>query len=310
MEKIVIVNALGNLSSGRYHRSFGGSDFKSEPKLHSSGRRTSRGIFFTEPAICEILGNVKLNGETYHELRILVGKGQVFDKAHHNAYSNSSLKFYVHPDRIIESDFIKGDIANKISEKVTAYQQKHPTFPTYLYDSGDGTFESGIPYGIALDKMIANDGEELLLEFRGQIYLNPDKLRETLDDKDRGSILALGAKLASLSGLSVTNTDDFIKDKDDLCFNASYVDLYKHITGKIIIKEEDYGSFQQEFEALVNKYHKPLSPTNLDFEDYSRLPEVKLDTHDIQQNMLNRKEDIDATLEQRKGFITGVKYGL
>lgn len=311
MRKIVIVNALGNLNSGRYHRNFGGFDFKTESKLHSSGRRTSRRVFFTEPTVCEILEKVKIDGEFYHELKIIVGTGNVFDKAHHNAYSNSTLKFYVHTDRINEPDFIKGDLATKIYEKVEAYKAQHPDFPMYLFKNQHGAYDSGRPSRVSVEKMIEIDGEEIAFDFNHNREYRFSELKESVDDKNRGSALALASKLGALSGLKPANTEDFLsQEDDDLQFDASYIDLYRDINGRVIIKQEDYQDFKQEFEALVNKYHKPLKPIDLEFSEYDKLHKVQLDTCEIQQHMLDIGENIDATLEQKKGFIAGVKYGL
>lgn len=310
MKRIVIVNALGNLSSGRYHRNFGGFDFKTESKLHTSGRRTSRRVFFTEPTVCEILEKVKIDGEFYHELKIIVGTGNVFDKAHHNAYCNSTLKFYVHTDRINEVDFIKGDLATKIYEKVEAYKAQHPDFPMYLFKNQHGAYDSSRPTKFSIEKMIEIGGEEIVLDFNHNREYKLSELKESVDDKNRGSALALASKLGALSGLKPVNTGDFLSQEDDLQFDASYIDLYRDINGKVIIKQEDYQDFKQEFEALVNKYHKPLKPIDLEFSEYDKLHQVQLDTYEIQESMLNIGEDIDATLEQKKGFIAGVKYGL
>lgn len=311
MRKIVIVNALGNLSSGRYNRSFGGFDFKTEPKLHSSGRRTSRRVFFTEPAVCEILEKVKIDSEFYYELKIIVGTGNVFDKAPHNAYRNNALKLYVHTDRINEPDFIKGYPATKIFEKVEAYKAQHPEFPMYLFKNQHGAYDSGRPVMISIAKMLEIGGEEIVFDFHHNREYRLSELKESVDEKNRGSALALASKLGALSGLKPVNTEDFLsQDDDDLQFDASYIDLYRDIQGKIAIKQEDYQDFKQEFEALLNKYHKPLKPINLEFSEYDKLHKVQLDTCEIQQRMLDIGEDIDATLEQKKGFIAGTRYGL
>jgi hypothetical protein len=290
MEKLIIVNAISGTRTPEHI-------FIANPKLHSSGRRTSRKMFFQDPVLCRVVKEI----DSMFEVEILLGNGFIYDRSPSN-YQSSTEHFYI-PKDMDSTLVVHGEVVNRIYELTKTVDLS----TRYIFKDLDGVTVSKDPRRVAIEKM--DNGENLIFQFDKDCFRSIDEVIPTLTDKP--SILALAKKIATDHKVSIQNASTFIEDDYcDLEFNLLKVDLYRNIKGKLNLKESEYESFQKDLKKLVEKYHTPL--TNLDFsvDEKIDLDYFEMDEDQVQTYLIEKNVDISQILEEKRGFINGTKFGL
>lgn len=301
MEKLIIVNALSK-STSRKKGPVVEHSFRSTPKLHSSGRRTGRKMYFEEPVLGKIVKEVAFGDSLYVEIEILLGYGCIYDKTPANS-SRSNEAFYILKDDLkLVHLFTQGDEVNRIYDlaKTVDLQQR------YIYEDSDGDHVAKDPRRIAIEKM---DGEKVILEFGNGEFYSLDELIPSMDDKP--SILALAKKIAKDNGVSIVNEQQYLEEEwCDIEFNTLIVDLYRNIQGKVNVKASEFENFKKDLQNIFDKYHVPLSNLEVEIEEPEKLNLFEMDNDEVQSYLIHKNTDINQILEEKKGFIKGVKFGL
>lgn len=295
MEKLIIINALSP-DCTRQNRT-PEHTFSANPKLHSSGRRTSRKMFFETPVICKVVKEV----DSTFELQILLGNGFIYDRSPRN-FHHSTENFYI-PKDLDSTLTVTGEVVDRIYELTKTVDLSK----RYIFKDEDGDTVAKDPQRIAIEKML--NGEGVIFQFNNGCFRSIDEVIPTLTDKP--SILGLAKKIASDHGVIIQNASTFIEeDYCDLEFNLLKVDLYRNIKGKVNLKESEYESFQRDLKKLLEKYHTTLTDLEFSIDEKKDLDYLEMDEDQVQTYLIEKNIDISQILEEKRGFINGTKFGL
>ena len=300
MEKrIIIIDKLTKEAAGirRNSKLEDIVSFRSTPKLHSSGRRTSRHMIFLHPALGEIIGKERIGDQTFYQIAIVYGNGYIYDRTP-NAYNPSTENIFIHEDEI--DSFPNGNVVYHLIDIDLLS-------PRYLLTDKDGS--SVAKDTRRFDLLAMKKHQQVVLDFgdMGSFFL--DEITPTIEDKHK--ILGLAKHIASDNGINIINASQFLEeDYTDIEFDAYRIDLYRNVRGIVNVKFSEIQNFKDEFAALLNKYHVNAKKLNFEIDSETELHVLDLDEDEVQTYLTEKNLDINEILEKNRGFINGTKFGL
>lgn len=298
MKKIIIIDELTTESQSlRHSRLENIRSFRSTPKLHSTGRRTSRHMIFLNPALGEIIGKKDIGDQSFFEIAIVYGNGYIYDRTPHaNAPSNEN--FFIHESEI-----------DNFPEGKAVYDLIDPALltPRYLIKTDDNETIAKDPRRFDIIKMMETG--KVVLDFTNEGSFFIDEITPAIEDKTK--ILALAKQIAIDNGAKIMNAPQFLEEEyADIEFNAYRIDLYRNLTGHVNVKFDEFENFKNDLTELLHKYHVDIKKMNFEIDSETSLNVLEMDTDDIQTYMADRNLDVNEILEKNRGFINGTKFGL
>jgi len=264
-------------------------------KKHETGRTTKRGIWLQSHCLFRYEEN--LEGDDFHLFHV-TGDSIVYDKNPHRGHTNFNLPLVVKKSDF-DMDFYSGPTVDNCWEIIKSMPETG-TSCSYLTSSGWQT--SYLNHHPLIE--IYKEQQPCYSVYGYRDELLGDKVR--FPQKDESTAIVLARTFAREFGTTLSE----VREGNTFVFNSTLID-HNDLKVNLTVDDEKLKDFERELEELVKKYDIGYGGHEARVEPrWGRSKKLVLETASIETAFMNRDKNIDDMVEEKKGAITGVKYGL
>lgn len=236
-------------------------------------------------------------------VELVYGSGICYSRKEYNGSTRSRVTFFMN-----QSEAYHDGIVNRIWRNIV--KKKDPNLQESFLIKHNDNIISETPYRHDLDKMLATGGHTKIYNFKSSISIEEKDLVPIINDKIKN--VAIAKALATKLNTTLADTTDFENDDDDsIRFNLTRFDFYRHIEGRMIIQTHNIESLESDLQALYVKYNVAIDSFSQPVElDLGSSTQLSYNVEDLQVEAVKHNVDINQALQEKRGFITGKKFGI
>ena len=277
--------------------------FPGEKKKHASGRHTSQKVqIIHDSAIFERVGEMIIDNQPYVHLRLVYGDLKVWQRSERNWDRVTSPDFYLYVPIDVELEEVQhGELVERTAKDWKTWRNERVIIDKYGKNVVTRIDKIDLGKTLETGEVFARTSEEISFKLSEAIYIKETSPAETM---------ALAKEMAKSYGLTTTNDEDILEDDHDPEFNILRFDFYRNLSGQICIPERNYVQFQKDLIKLAEKYHVPLNEGDIVLDPVEDLHNFSIDSEEMQLHFHNKGVKVEEIFHQRRGQITGTKFGI
>ena len=279
--------------------------YKAQPEWnYNTSKNSNKKLAIYHSVIAQVISDWDKN--TY-EVKMIFGEGNSFCRSENHGRTRINLIFYIN-----KSEAYHDGVVNRIHRKLKANIEEGTRDPNlrteFLLVDEFGLYFTQKPKRISVDKMMKNQGQQVVYEFDG-VFIEQKDLKPITSS--RTETLVIAKALAKEFGASVTNGEEFEQeDISEIEIDMAHFNFYRSVKGSFYVNKNKLTDLKKDLQELYNKYAETKLETRLlEIEiDDSRV--LSLGEEEIHTTARNMGLNIEQILLDKKGFIVGRKFGI